>query len=95
MKKNLDISFKKPCYNEHILPVPSPFALRPSLYHGSTVLNFIYFSKSGGGAEPPQPGLCNTCSSSKGGNTEQKLENSVYIIRGGKKQQGIAYASCA
>ena len=25
MKKNLDISLKKPRYNEHVLPVPWPF----------------------------------------------------------------------
>ena len=30
-------------------------SLGPSLYWGSTVLNFIYFSKSGGGPGPPAP----------------------------------------
>ena len=81
MKKNLDIRLKKNLVITNIFCQ----SLGPSLYRGSTVLNFIYFSKSGGGGEAPQVhplrGPCNACLSSKGGNTEQKLENSVYIIR--------------
>jgi len=52
MKKNVDISFKK-------------LSLDPWLYRGSTVLNFIYFSKSWGGspgpslAPPPPTGPAN------------------------------------
>ena len=58
----------------------SPLALR-FIEVPLYLILFIFQKVGGGGGE--------------GGCPEQKLENSVYIIRWGKKQQGIAYASCA